>query len=641
MKILTARKSETIIYAAEELAKYLNMMDGTSAELIDFGNADIKLGLFSDLGLSDDDVNDAMLDDVVEVEICGKKGYISGSNERSVLMGVYTYLKSAGCRWVRPGDAGEYIPKKDMSSHSCSYRKKADYPFRGQCIEGAISFEHVRDTILWLPKINMNLFMIEQIVPYNYMSRWYRHLSNTKWQEEEPPYEQYCEWCLALEHTIKKCGLQFHAMGHGALNEPFGIRHMISGQPYDIPEETKKAFALVKGKRELYKNSPFFTQLCMSREWVQDKVVNWLADYLEEKPYIDFLHFWLADSTNNHCECEDCVKHTPSDLYVQMLNKLDALLTERGNPAKIIFIMYTDTLWAPVKEKLNNPRRFIMTTACHSNNGYSNEHAPEMQKWERNNYKASNALPHVLNFVDGWKRAFDGPKFLYEYYLYTSHFADPGYMFLSRRIANNVKKLHLTGFDGIMSDQTQRAYFPTALPDTVVGEFLFDTSLDIEAFIDGYINDCYGEDAPLAKQYLETLSSVFEYDSINARKSIVAEDTGATDVLAKKAAIFGDEALGDRIADTANMIDEFADVVKKNLLSAKDKCHIESWKLLSYHGEYCKYFAKILFAMSRKDEAGAREKLAEAVDFLSGIEREIHPYFDLHLFECRIKTILK
>jgi hypothetical protein len=430
-------------------------------------------------------------------------------------------------------------------------------------------------------------------------------------------------------------------MGHGALNEPFGVRHMISGDPYDIPEETKKAFALVKGKRELYKSSPFFTQLCMSQEWVQDKVAHWLADYLEEKPYIDFLHFWLADSTNNHCECEDCVKHTPSDLYVQMLNKLDALLTERGNSAKIIFIMYTDTLWAPVKEKLNNPRRFIMTTACHSNNGYSNEHAPEMQKWERNNYKASNALPHVLNFVDGWKRAFDGPKFLYEYYLYTSHFADPGYMFLSRRIANNVKKLHLTGFDGIMSDQTQRAYFPTALPDTVVGEFLFDTSLDIEAFIDGYINDCYGEDAPLAKQYLETLSSVFEYDSINARKSIVAEDTGATDVLAKKAAIFGDEALGDRIADTEKMVDEFAEVVKKNLLSAKDKCHIESWKLLSYHGEYCKYFAKILFAMSRKDEAGSREKLAEAVDFLSGIEREIHPYFDLHLFECRIKTILK
>jgi hypothetical protein len=264
MKISVARDTETLVYAANELAKYLNMMDGTEATVGVGNEGDVRLGLFSDLGLPFDDVDDAMLDDVVEVEISDKKGYISGSNERSVLMGVYTYLKSAGCRWVRPGNDGEYIPEKDMSSHSCSYRKKADYPFRGQCIEGAISFEHVRDTILWLPKINMNLFMIEQIIPYNYMNRWYRHLSNTKWQEEEPPYEQYGKWCLELEHTIKRCGLQLHVMGHGALNEPFGVRHMISGQPYEVSEETKKAFALVKGKRELYKSSPFFTQLCMS-----------------------------------------------------------------------------------------------------------------------------------------------------------------------------------------------------------------------------------------------------------------------------------------------------------------------------------------------------------------------------------------
>jgi len=352
MKLWIAQNSETLIYAANELAKYMHMMDGTVANISSDQDADIKLGVFGDLGLPDDDVKDAMLDDVVEVQIANKQGYIAGSNERSVLMGVYTYLKSAGCRWVRPGEKGEYIPKKDLATHSCSYRKKADYPFRGQCIEGSVGFEHVRDTILWLPKINMNLFMIEQIVPYNYMNRWYRHTSNPKWNEEEPPYEQYCDWCLELEHVIKKCGLQLHAMGHGALNEPFGIRHMISGDPYDVPEETKKAFALVNGKRELYRSSPFFTQLCMSQEWVQDRVVTWLADYLEEKPYIDFLHFWLADSVNNHCECEDCVKHTPSDLYVRMLNKLDAVLTQRGNPAKIIFIMYTDTLWPPIKEKL-------------------------------------------------------------------------------------------------------------------------------------------------------------------------------------------------------------------------------------------------------------------------------------------------
>lgn len=640
MKLWIAQSSETLLYAAEELAKYMHMMDGTDAVISPDPDADIKLGLFADLGLPADDVNDPMLDDVVEVQIKDRRGYIAGSNERSVLMGVYTYLKSAGCRWVRPGAAGEYIPQKELATHSCTYRKKADYPFRGQCIEGAISFEHVRDTILWLPKINMNLFMIEQIVPYNYMNRWYRHNSNPKWNEEEPPYEQYCEWCLELEHTIKKCGLQLHAMGHGALNEPFGIRHMISGDPYDIPEETKKAFALVKGKRELYKSSPFFTQLCMSQEWVQDRVVTWLADYLEEKPYIDFLHFWLADSVNNHCECEDCIKHTPSDLYVQMLNKLDAVLTQRGNPAKIIFIMYTDTLWPPIKEKLNNPSRFIMTTAC-SGKEYSDKRNPDgMLPWKRNSYRDYGGLANVLNFVDGWEKHGKFQKFIYEYWLYTTHFSDPGYLFLSRRIANNIKKLHLIEFDGIMSDQTQRAYFPTALPDTVIGEFLFDTKLDTEAFIDDYLTACYGGDAAAAKEYLEKLSSIFEFDALNIRKSIVAQDTGANDPLAKRAGISGNKPLGEQIATTPQIVDAFADTVQKNL-SVTDPCHAESWKLLTYHGEYCKHLSKIFYAMSENDDEKVLAALADAMDYLTDAEKEIHPYFDLHLFECRIKRSLK
>ena len=51
MKILVMRKTETLKYAAEELAKYLNMMDGTEANIIDFGEADIKLGLFEDLAI--------------------------------------------------------------------------------------------------------------------------------------------------------------------------------------------------------------------------------------------------------------------------------------------------------------------------------------------------------------------------------------------------------------------------------------------------------------------------------------------------------------------------------------------------------------------------------------------------------------
>ena len=170
MKIKIYRDTQTLHYAAQELLKYLKMMSAELDGEIVIGDYDenaMNLGLLSDYGLSEEGVKDAMIDDLIDVKVDSLKGYFAGSNERSVLMGVYNYFKSAGCRWVRAGEKGEYIPKKDMSGHCLSYRKKADYPFRGQCIEGAIGFEHVRDTVLWLPKINMNMFMIEQIIPYN------------------------------------------------------------------------------------------------------------------------------------------------------------------------------------------------------------------------------------------------------------------------------------------------------------------------------------------------------------------------------------------------------------------------------------------------------------------------------------------
>ena len=208
MKIITLRNTETIMYAAEELKKYLSMVDpSVTAEITSENDGEgIILGLLSDLNLDTSDVSDAMIDDVIDVNIDSLRGYIAGSNERSVLMGVYKYFKSVGCRWVRPGDAGEYIPRRDMASHVFTYRKKADYPFRGQAIEGAADFEDVRDTILWLPKADMNLFQIEQIVPYNYMSRWYNHEANTKLESENLPYEKYCEYCEEIELLVKKCG---------------------------------------------------------------------------------------------------------------------------------------------------------------------------------------------------------------------------------------------------------------------------------------------------------------------------------------------------------------------------------------------------------------------------------------------------
>ena len=138
----------------------------------------IVLGLLEELSLDRSDLLDPFIEDILDVRVENGHGYIAGSNERSILMAVYHYCKSAGCRFVRPGDDGEYIPYCDLTAHCCTYRKKADQPFRGTCCEGAISYEHMRDTVFWMPKMGMNMFMVEGIVPFNYMHRWYGHEAN-------------------------------------------------------------------------------------------------------------------------------------------------------------------------------------------------------------------------------------------------------------------------------------------------------------------------------------------------------------------------------------------------------------------------------------------------------------------------------
>ena len=35
-------------------------------------------------------------------------------------------------------------------------------------------------------------------------------------------------------------------------------------------------------------------------------MIDAIVEHCEENPHIDMLHFWLADGTNNHCECEKC-----------------------------------------------------------------------------------------------------------------------------------------------------------------------------------------------------------------------------------------------------------------------------------------------------------------------------------------------
>ena len=641
MKILLKHDTETIRYSAEELSKYLYEIDGIKAE-ISLGSGDIELGFLSDFSLSTSEVDDAMIDDVIDVKIDGHKGYIAGSNERSILMGVYIYLKSLGCMWVRPGKDGEYIPKADTLSHKFEYHKKADTAFRGECIEGAVSYEHLHDTIVWLPKVGMNLFMLEQVVPYNYISRWYKHEASTVKSDEHVSFEEIGGYIIKLEKLVKRCGLQLHSLGHGYLLEPYGVHYMSRHEKYVLPEKAIAHTALINGKRGMFFGSPNGTQLCLSNDEARLGLVRWLVEYVEKKPYIDFLHVWMSDGANNHCECENCQKKIPTDFYVQMLNELDAELTKRGNPAKIIFIMYVDTFWAPEVEKFNNPDRFILTTAA-SSRSYNRPYDPKRKEgplppYRRNNLILPSGFDAMLSCLDSWKPVFDGRKFLFEYRLYTDHYFDPGYMSISRGILSDAQNLKKIEFEGIMDDKTQRSYFPTGLPSSLMGEGMFDTSLDFDEYAEKYFKAAFGNEWRAALEYLENLSILFDPRSLRVIQDVVYQDVNTDEPIAVNP-IKGNRSAGERFSKVAPYVDSFLPVVKRNL-SLDNECQRTSWNYLTYHAEYCKYVADICIALTENDKDKANLVLDEAMDYLSKCEDVIAPVFDLVLFKQRMAQLI-
>ena len=93
----------TIDFAAEELKKYMRMMMPETGDIIIAYAPEAKdgfrLGLLQDFDLPFTGTEND-LDDEYYINMDVEGGYIAGSNPRSVLFGIYRYLKKLGVRFM-------------------------------------------------------------------------------------------------------------------------------------------------------------------------------------------------------------------------------------------------------------------------------------------------------------------------------------------------------------------------------------------------------------------------------------------------------------------------------------------------------------------------------------------------------------
>ena len=639
LKINKITANNVVDYAAEELKKYLRMMMPEGGDIKIAYDPDAKdgfrLGLMQDFGLDVSDVEECELDDILYIDCDKDGGIIAGDNPRSVLLSVYEYLRQNGCRWLMPGVDGEYIPMKDIEP--VKYRHVPSCRYRGQCNEGAEFQQSMMATIEFMPKIGMNTFMIEFRNPNTYYSWYYNHRRNEKARPPEPvSFDTTLQWKRQCETELAKRGMMFHDIGHGFTIDPFGIDSTYAWDKVDdgmIPDSQRKYLALYKGKRKFYRDQPLNTQFCMSNPEARTMIAKYVAEYAENHSNIDYLHIWLADDSNNHCECDECRKMIPSDWYMLLMNEIDAELTKKKLSTRIVFIVYIDTIWAPLVEKINKPERFSAMIAP-IQRSYTCT-LPELgsefklQPFKLNENKFPRTLTEFLEYYKEWQKSWKGAALTYEYHFWKHQACELSGTVLAKRIVEDVRAYKSNGINGVIEDGSQRSYFPNGLAFYTYARILFDTSLTYEQIAEEYYSCAYGEDWKLFLDYFERLGDAL------CQKYLEGELSANPEV----SPYYNPEYLKNlELVD--KILDEGEELVRSHY-NSDERIRTVSVRLMEFHIKYCRLFAELFRYKAVGNDGPAAELFDRFCDEIGKSEVQFELYFDFLIYTSNLMRIMK
>ncbi len=590
--------NETVSFALTELIRLIKTMD--SSVILDVRKYDsydegVNDALWVGLGFTDESKNDS-----VAIDVKNGVGFISGSNTRSVLIAVYRFMKEMGCTYLYPGKEGEVIPSKKLTKEDLNVEisETASYGSRGICIEGTVGYEHVYNMIDWLPKVGMNEYFFQFLTPATFFNQFYRYFGGELEDSEVDAMVR------ALDEDIVKRGLKYQAVGHGWTCAPFGLAASSWNEfEGELSEEIKNILAMRDGERKFNKNVPLNTNLCYSNETVRTKMVDHIVDYCKKNQQKDYIAVWMADGGNNHCECENCKKKTPSDFLVMMVNELDEKLTANGLDSKIILPFYNDLMWAPETEKIKNPDRFALDFAPISRS-YSVSYADydfnekiELEPYRRNENVFKHSLPKAVAMFKKWKEEQNiKDVMLFDYHLMWDHHYDPGYYKVAEILQKDMASLDKIGLDGMVSCQLQRIAFPTNLPMYCMAKTLWNKNETFEGIAKEYYFAAYGEYADAVEEYMSTLSKLFVPEVLRGEKPYDAKE------------------MTEKYEQAKQVVKEFEN---NYILKLQDTSKL--WKYLFHHAQLVKIYADVYIARFNGNEDECKAKAQEIYDYANSI----------------------
>ncbi len=641
-RIYKITSSPVVDFAAEELKKYLRMMMPYEGEIEISYTPDAKdgfrLGLMQEFGLDTSEAPDNKLDDIVHIETDEKGGIIAGNNVRSVLLAVYRYLTENGCRWLFPGIDGEMIPVKKVEP--VTYHKMADNRYRGWCNEGAEFQPNMMEAIDFAPKLGMNIFMMEFFAPGYYKS-YYEHLLNEKNREPEPvTTETLVQWKKQCEVEIAKRGLQFHDIGHGWTTNGLGIdpETKLTEEEWEKRPEFAAAqqyLALYDGKRTVYHGDPWLTNFCMSNPEARRLVTKAVVDYAEISTNVDFLHVWLSDMVNNHCECEECKKKTSTDWYMILLNEIDDELIRRGLDTHIVMICYYDTLFAPEVERLNHPDRFTILLAPITRT-YTEGVAQRpvsiegLPKYERNKVVLPTASDTGIAFAKSWQATCDVDIIVYEYHFWHNQAYELSTVKYAKIIHEDIRGYRYHNLRGIIEDGSQRSFFPNGFPFYTYGVTLFDSSVDFEKLKEDYFSHAYGEDWKEVLAFYEKMGECFDHKFLAGERSAN-----------EKIGQYYNPAMAEKLRAVKGIVEEFTPFVEKHKRMPL-RAQTVAFRLLYRYLEYVQGLSEVLILKSVGAGKEAKALYTKFLEEFGKYELEMERWFDMvTMGNAMYKRVLK
>ena len=613
----------TVKFAREELTKYLNLIGV---------KADISLHLFEDMKIRDCKVKDSKYDDAIEISIKNKCGYIAGSNERSVLIGVYRLLSEWGIKWVRPGKDGTYIPE-ECKTIDIDIHEAASNRHRTVCIEGVVSLENVLDMIDWLPKVGFNGYYIQFNDAFIFFDRWYSHRRHPTREGElysdgKPfSYEKALEFVGIMIKEIKRRGLILQRMGHGWTCDPFGIANhgWDDVNPDTIPDDYRKICALVNGKRDVWLNKPIATQLCYSNPYVKEKMVGGVLKYIEDNPETDVIHFWLGDYYNNTCECPMCTKSefTYADYYLAMVNDIVAEMKRREIDKKIVFTIGYNKAYPPKVERIIHKENTILMFAPISRT-FAESYPPkfiitEAPEYKLNSFDLPRSVDENLAYLCAWEKCYDGDIVDFDYHLMWDHVLDAGGEGISKIIHQDIKNFSGLGINGLISCQLQRNAFPSSLAMMVMAKTLWNANTDFDELRREVYSASFGEeDVEVLCEYFSTLSQGFDIGAIRSQVEIDAEK------------------FRKNMESALQAMENIGELIEKRKSTAT-ACHKASWELLAAHREIYSILARGIIAGLSGDKESMENYRLESVSKAWELEDITQNVFDTMFYQSGTK----